>query len=52
MTFKRFAKRNTAVIGLSVDPVAAGKWAGGIEDPGTWVNYPMIGDRSEDREAL
>ena len=41
-----FAKRNTKVIGLSVDPVSShGKWAGDIEETqGHKVNYPMIGD--------
>jgi alkyl hydroperoxide reductase subunit AhpC len=41
-----FAKRNTKVIGLSVDPVSShGKWAVDIEETqGHKVNYPMIGD--------
>jgi len=41
-----FAKRNTKIIGLSVDPVAShGKWAADIaETQGHEVNYPMIGD--------
>ena len=41
-----FAKRNTKVIGLSVDPVANhSKWAADIEETqGVAVNYPMIGD--------
>jgi thioredoxin-dependent peroxiredoxin len=41
-----FAKRNTKVIGLSVDPVTNhGKWAGDIEETqGYAVTYPMIGD--------
>src|SRR6202162_1393011 len=41
-----FAKRNTKIIGLSVDPVTShGKWAADIEEPqGHKVNYPMIGD--------
>src|SRR5512141_556898 len=41
-----FAKRNTKIIGLSVDPVANhGKWAADIEETqGHKVNYPMIGD--------
>jgi alkyl hydroperoxide reductase subunit AhpC len=41
-----FAKRNTKVIGLSVDPVEShGKWASDIEQTqGHRVNYPMIGD--------
>src|SRR5258707_549026 len=42
-----FAKRNTKVIGLSVDPVENhAKWAEDIkETQGYAVNYPMIGDR-------
>ncbi len=41
-----FAKRNTKIIGLSVDPVAShGKWAADIEETqGHSVKYPMIGD--------
>ena len=41
-----FAKRNTKIIGLSVDPVENhAKWAQDIEDVGGHkVNYPMIGD--------
>jgi thioredoxin-dependent peroxiredoxin len=41
-----FAKRNTKIIGLSVDPVSShGKWATDIEETqGHKVNYPMIGD--------
>jgi alkyl hydroperoxide reductase subunit AhpC len=41
-----FAKRNTKIIGLSVDPVGShGKWAADIEETqGAKVNYPMIGD--------
>jgi alkyl hydroperoxide reductase subunit AhpC len=41
-----FAKRNTKVIGLSVDPVSDhSKWAIDIEEVGGHqVNYPMIGD--------
>ncbi|MGD0734952.1 MAG: peroxiredoxin [Terracidiphilus sp.] len=41
-----FAKRNTKVIGLSVDPVENhAKWAADIaETQGHAVNYPMIGD--------
>ena len=41
-----FERRNTKIIGLSVDPVAShGKWAGDIEETqGHKVNYPMIGD--------
>ncbi|SAL31597.1 peroxidase [Caballeronia terrestris] len=41
-----FEKRNTKVIGLSIDPVDNhAKWAKDIEETqGTAVNYPMIGD--------
>ena len=41
-----FAKRNTKIIGLSVDPVSNhSKWAADIEETqGAKVNYPMIGD--------
>jgi len=41
-----FDKRNTRIIGLSVDPVSDHKkWVGDIrETQGTAVNYPMIGD--------
>jgi len=41
-----FAKRNTKVIGLSVDPVDNhSKWSSDIEETqGYKVNYPMIGD--------
>ena len=41
-----FAKRNTKIIGLSVDPVAQhSKWSADIEETqGAKVNYPMIGD--------
>ena len=41
-----FAKRNTKIIGLSVDPVSShGKWAADIQETqGHAVNYPMIGD--------
>ena len=41
-----FAKRNTKIIGLSVDPVTShGKWAADIEETqGHKVAYPMIGD--------
>jgi alkyl hydroperoxide reductase subunit AhpC len=41
-----FKKRNTKIIGLSVDPVTShGKWATDIEEAqGHKVNYPMIGD--------
>ena len=50
-----FAKRNTKIIGLSVDPVSShGKWAADIEETqGHKVNYPMIGDpAAEDCQAL
>jgi thioredoxin-dependent peroxiredoxin len=41
-----FRKRNTKIIGLSVDPVSShSKWATDIEETGGHkVNYPMIGD--------
>ena len=41
-----FAKRNTKVIGLSVDPVGAHEgWSQDIKDvTGNEVNFPMIGD--------
>jgi alkyl hydroperoxide reductase subunit AhpC len=41
-----FLKRNTKIIGLSVDPVSShGKWAADIEETqGHKVTYPMIGD--------
>jgi len=41
-----FDKRNTKVIGLSVDPVTDhARWAADIEETqGTAVNYPIIGD--------
>ncbi|MEZ2351169.1 peroxiredoxin [Caballeronia sp. RCC_10] len=41
-----FDKRNTKVIGLSIDPVDNhSKWAKDIEETqGAAVNYPMIGD--------
>ena len=41
-----FHKRNTKIIGLSVDPVTDhGKWAADIEETqGAKVKYPMIGD--------
>jgi alkyl hydroperoxide reductase subunit AhpC len=41
-----FTKRNTKIIGLSVDPVTShGKWAADIEETqGHRVNFPMIGD--------
>ena len=43
---EEFAKRNTKIIGLSVDPVTNhSKWAADIEETqGHKVNYPMIGD--------
>ncbi|HWF77992.1 MAG TPA: peroxiredoxin [Caulobacteraceae bacterium] len=42
----QFDKRNTKIIGLSVDPVDNhARWAKDIEETqGTAVNYPMIGD--------
>src|SRR5215471_7982761 len=41
-----FEKRNTKIIGLSVDPVTNhSKWKADIEETqGATVNYPMIGD--------
>ena len=41
-----FAKRNTKILALSVDPVSDHtKWQSDIEDvQGAKVNYPMIGD--------
>jgi len=41
-----FAKRNTKVVGLSIDPVTDHlKWAKDIEETqGTAPNYPIIGD--------
>jgi alkyl hydroperoxide reductase subunit AhpC len=41
-----FEKRNTKVIGLSIDPVNDhGRWAKDIEETqGSAVTYPMIGD--------
>ena len=41
-----FKKRNTKIIGLSVDPVSShSKWSADIEETqGHKVNYPMIGD--------
>jgi thioredoxin-dependent peroxiredoxin len=44
--YPEFRKRDTKVIGLSVDPVSShGKWAVDIEETqGFPVNYPMIGD--------
>ena len=42
----QFDKRNTKIIGLSVDPVSDHKnWVKDIQETqGTAVNYPMIGD--------
>jgi peroxiredoxin len=41
-----FTKRNTELIGLSIDPVESrGKWASDMEETqGAKVKYPMIGD--------
>jgi alkyl hydroperoxide reductase subunit AhpC len=41
-----FEKRNTKVLGLSVDPVSSHEsWAGDIKDAtGQSLNYPLIGD--------
>ena len=41
-----FAKRNTKILGLSVDPVSDHrKWASDIEETqGARINYPLIGD--------
>jgi alkyl hydroperoxide reductase subunit AhpC len=41
-----FTKRNTKLIGLSIDPVEShSKWEADIEETqGAKVNYPMIGD--------
>src|SRR3954466_16216216 len=41
-----FEKRNTKIIGLSVDPAEShSRWAADIEETqGAKVNYPMIGD--------
>ena len=43
-----FDKRNTKVLGLSVDPVSDhNRWVGDIaETQGTAVNYPLIGDEN------
>jgi alkyl hydroperoxide reductase subunit AhpC len=43
---REFARRNTRIIGLSVDPVSShGKWSLDIEETqGHKVNYPLIGD--------
>ncbi|HCI47839.1 MAG TPA: peroxidase [Rhodospirillaceae bacterium] len=43
---KDFAKRNTKILGISVDPVENhNKWKGDIENlSGHKVDYPMIGD--------
>ena len=42
-----FDKRNTKIIGLSVDPASShAKWAADIEETqGAKVTYPMIGDQ-------
>jgi len=42
----QFAKRNTKIVGLSVDPVTShAKWAADIEETqGHAVTFPMIGD--------
>jgi len=42
----QFDKRNTKIIGLSIDPVSDhGRWVKDIEEPqGAAVNYPLIGD--------
>jgi alkyl hydroperoxide reductase subunit AhpC len=42
-----FDKRNTKIIGLSIDPVGDhGRWANDIaETQGTAPNYPIIGDK-------
>jgi alkyl hydroperoxide reductase subunit AhpC len=42
-----FKKRNTKIIGLSIDPVAShDKWVADIEETqGAHPNYPMIGDQ-------
>ena len=41
-----FEKRNTKIIGLSIDPVSDhGRWLKDIEETqGAAVNYPLIGD--------
>ncbi|WP_375739963.1 peroxiredoxin [Pseudomonas boanensis] len=43
-----FDKRNTKVVGLSIDPVSDHrKWMGDIEETqGCAVNYPLIGDEN------
>ena len=43
-----FDKRNTRIIGLSIDPVSDHQaWVGDIEETqGHAVNYPMIGDQN------
>lgn len=43
-----FDKRNTKVVGLSVDPVSDhNRWVGDIaETQGTAINYPLIGDEN------
>ena len=42
----QFDKRNTKIIGLSIDPVSDhNKWVGDIQETqGHAVNYPLIGD--------
>jgi thioredoxin-dependent peroxiredoxin len=43
-----FDKRNTKILGLSIDPVSDhAKWVGDIEETqGNAVNYPLIGDEN------
>ena len=43
-----FDKRNTKILGLSIDPVSDHeKWVGDIEETqGNAVNYPLIGDEN------
>ena len=49
-----FTKRNTKVIGLSVDPVDShGRWAQDIRDvTGATINYPLIADPERKIAAL
>src|SRR5271154_6377024 len=49
-----FDKRNTKVIGLSVDPIENhAKWAQDIEETqGHAVTYPMIGDTTQGGDGL
>ncbi|HLS47818.1 MAG TPA: peroxiredoxin [Gemmatimonadales bacterium] len=49
-----FERRNTKVIGLSVDPVDSHqKWSGDIKDvTGHAVNFPMIGDSDRTVSSL